>query len=96
MADQEEVSQNPRLVIAAWLSEDKECVHVDVRASVKTCLTECPAAASSGLTYAPTDTMDEVVPPGAPTEDRAGPELPAELTNMTPCLFTTCTTLLVQ
>lgn len=51
--------------------------------------TEWPAAANSGLTYAPTEIMEEVVPPGAPTEDSAGPEFPAELTKMTPCLLTT-------
>lgn len=56
----------------------------------RSCLMECPAAASSGLTKAPTETMEEVVPPGAPTDDRAGPELPAELTKITPCSFTTC------
>ena len=60
------------------------------------CLTECPAAASSGLTNAPTEIIEEVVPPGAPTEERAGPELPAELTNITPCLFTTCTKLWIS
>ena len=34
--------------------------------------------------------MEEEVPPGAPTDDRAGPAFPAELMNITPCLFTTC------
>lgn len=58
--------------------------------ALRSCLTECPAAASSGLTKAPTETIAEDVPPGAPTEDNAGPEFPAELTKMTPCLFTTC------
>jgi len=35
--------------------------------------TECPAAASAGLTYAPTENRALVVPPGAPTVERAGP-----------------------
>ena len=30
----------------------------------------------------------EVVPPGAPTVDKAGPLLPADETKMTPCLLT--------
>lgn len=44
----------------------------------------------AGDTYAPMDRMAELVPPGAPTVDRAGPALPALLTNMTPCLCTAC------
>ena len=36
------------------------------------------------------DRMDELVPPGAPTVDSAGPALPALLTKITPCLCTTC------
>ena len=37
-----------------------------------------------------TEMMEEVVPPGAPTVESAGPALPALLTKMTPCLCTTC------
>lgn len=36
------------------------------------------------------DRMAELVPPGAPTVDSAGPALPALLTKITPCLCTTC------
>ena len=50
---------------------------------------EWPASASSGSTYAPTEMIDDDVPPGAPTEVRAGPELPAELMKMTSCSLTT-------
>mmetsp|Transcript_12972 Transcript_12972/g.36483 ORF Transcript_12972/g.36483 Transcript_12972/m.36483 type:complete len:273 (-) Transcript_12972:619-1437(-) len=57
--------------------------------SLSTSLRECPAAARSGETYAPTEMMAEVVPPGAPTVLRAGPLLPAEDTKMMPCLLTT-------
>lgn len=31
---------------------------------------------------------EELVDPGVPTEDKAGPLLPAEETKMTPCLLT--------
>ena len=41
-----------------------------------------------GLTYAPTLIMLEVVPPGAPTEESAGPALPALAMYMTLCLLT--------
>ena len=60
------------------------------RTASGTSRTECPAAASAGVTYAPMLSTAELVPPGAPTVDSAGPELPADDTNMTPCLFTAC------
>lgn len=49
----------------------------------------------TGETYAPMDRMAELVPPGAPTVDSAGPALPALLTKMTPCLCTTCNAFLI-
>ena len=41
-----------------------------------------------GETYAPMPKIAEVVPPGEPTVERAGPLLPALATKMTPCLLT--------
>ena len=41
-----------------------------------------------GETYAPIPKSAEVVPPGDPTVDRAGPLLPALATKITPCLLT--------
>ena len=51
---------------------------------------EWPAAASAGVTYAPTLSTAEQVPPGEPTDVSAGPALPALDTKMTPCFSTTC------
>mmetsp|Transcript_6059 Transcript_6059/g.37553 ORF Transcript_6059/g.37553 Transcript_6059/m.37553 type:complete len:226 (-) Transcript_6059:1093-1770(-) len=52
--------------------------------------TLCPTAASSAETHAPTPRMAAVVPPGAPTVDRAGPSFPAEETKVMSCFRTSC------
>jgi hypothetical protein len=46
------------------------------------------AAIISGEMAAPTPMMPVVVAPGEPAVERAGPELPAEATKMTPCSST--------
>ena len=46
------------------------------------------AAIISADKYAPMPMISDVVPPGPPTVDSAGPALPAEQTNVTPCSFT--------